>query len=291
MIIANQLLSLPNQRPPQLPRAACQDQFHPQNLTSMQENLDMLKNLREIQQALGKNTSEAATRERALEQNMKLAAEAPRQFSEQTHTEVAAYLAGGPSPAALEPQDLEKLAVFKKLADRGVQFVEPPLKLYQVDQDGLGFDMASRIQTTPPECAFLKLIAYKFHAPENQLHFCTMNGSMLSTSTLRAEYLDCLDLFLEQSQQGQTFYKKTDKGYEAIEWASDFVSSYKADPRGALVKTQPGDLLQTARALETDGYVPFRELAARPESRAGVAESQGQVVVGGVLLRKRRPQP
>ncbi|GMU57479.1 MAG: hypothetical protein AMXMBFR33_66250 [Candidatus Xenobia bacterium] len=290
MIIANQLSSLPHQRLSQLPRAACQDQFQPQNLASMQENLEMLKNLREIQRALGKNGSEAATRERTLEQNMKLAAEPPRQFSPETHTQVAAFLAGGPSPTTLEPQDLEKLTVFKKLADQGVQFVEPPLKFYQVDQDGVGFDTASRIKTTPPECAFLKLIAYKFHTPENQLHFCTMNGSMLSTSTLRADYLGGLDFFLEQSQQGQTFYKKTDKGYEAIEWASDFISTYKADPQGALVQARPGDLLQTARALETDGYVPFRELTARPDSQPGVAESQGQVVVGGVLLRKRRPQ-
>ncbi len=289
MISTSYTLS-PPQRPALLPRSACQDQFEPQDLTSMQDNREMLKNMLEIQRALRKNTSEAAARERALEQNIKLAAEPPRQFSQETHAQVAAFLAGGPSPGGLEPQDLEKLSVFKKLADRGVQFVEPPLKFYQVDQDGVGFDMASRIQTTPPECAFLKLIAYKFHTPENQLHFCTMNGSMLSTSTLRAEYLDGLDFFLDQSQQGQTFYKKTEKGYEAIEWASDFVSSYKADPQGALVKAQPGDLLQTARAIETDGYVPFRELGARPEGQASVAESQGQVVVGGVLLRKRRPQ-
>lgn len=290
MIITNQFSSLPNQRPPQLPRAACQDQFQPQSLTSMQENLDMLKNLREIRQALGKSTTEAAERERSLQQNMKLAAEPPRQFSPETHSQVAAYLAGGPSPTALEPQDLEKLTVFKKLADRGVQFVEPPLKFYQIDQDGMGFDTASRIQTTPPECAFLKLIAYKFHTPENQLHFCTMQGSMLSTATLRADYLESLEFFLDQSQRGQAFYKKTDKGYEAIEWASDFVSTYKADPQSALVKARPGDLLQTAQAIESDGYIPFRDLQAGPESQAQVAESQGQVVVGGVLLRKRRPQ-
>ena len=160
--------------------------------------------------------------------------------------------------------------------------MEPPLQVYQGDKDAMGF--AHGIKTTPPECAFLKLIAYQFHAPGNQVHFCTLREGMIATATLRPEYLDSLSFFLDQSQAGQTFYRP-DK--TAIEWASDFVHTYQDDPEAALVKAQPGDLVATARALATDGYIPFRDTKPQPSVNPGVAEGERQVVVGGVLLRKR----
>lgn len=270
------------------PQAACGDHFEPQDTKAMLDNLEMLKNLKDIQRALGKGTAVADQRLQAAQANLKLAQEPPREFPPGTHQQVAAYLSGGEAPSNLSPEENQRLAQFKKLADQGVQFVEPPLQFYQGDKDGVGFEQSNKLKTTPPECAFMKLIAYKFHAPDNQIHFCTMREGMLSTSTLRAEYLDSLNFFLDQSQAGQTFYKKTAQGHEAIEWASDFVSEYKSDPEAALVKATPGDLVATARALETDGYLPFREARTSPEAtRPGVEERNGQVVVGGVLLRKR----
>lgn len=269
------------------PRAACGDRFEPQDTEAMQENLVMLRQMKDIRMALGSGVADADSRLRKAEANLKLAQEPPRQFGPETHAEVKAFLDGGALPASLTEADKVHLTTFKKLADAGLQFVEPPLQVYRGDQDGVGFEESGGIKTTAPECAFLKLIAYKFHAPENQLHFCTMSGGMIQTATLRAEYLTGLDFFLEQSQAGQTFYKREKTGYEAIETASDFVRSYQDDPQSALVKAQPGDLLETARAIENDGYVPFRDAKPTVRETPSVAETATQVVVGGVLLRKR----
>ncbi|MEW6280255.1 MAG: hypothetical protein AB1758_16625, partial [Candidatus Eremiobacterota bacterium] len=73
-------------------QSACQDRFQPQDPSSLQQNLDMARQMRELAQWVGKGTAEADKRVATLEQNTKLAAEPPRQFSPETHAEVAAYL-------------------------------------------------------------------------------------------------------------------------------------------------------------------------------------------------------
>lgn len=265
------------------PHSACGDRFEPQDTQGIEANLKLLRSLKDS------GIGGVNQRLQAAEANLKLAQGPPRQFSPQTHAEVKAFLEkGGALPEDLTSEDRQRLELFKKLSDQGVQFVEPPLQLYSDDKDAMGFEQSHQIKTMPPECAFLKLIAYKFHVPENQVQFCTLREGMLATATLRADYLGSLSFFLDQAQAGQTFYKKGKEGYEKIEWASDFVFTYRDDPEAALVEARPGDLVQTARALETDGYLPFRDARRAEQARPGVAEGDTQVVVGGVLLRKRR---
>ncbi|MEW6283471.1 MAG: hypothetical protein AB1758_32980, partial [Candidatus Eremiobacterota bacterium] len=215
-----------------------------------------------------------------------------------------AYLAGtGPLPVGLTEADHEHLKVFSELVRKGIQFVNPDalsgVRQYGNGQDQLGLETSGfPLPTLAPECAFLKLIAYRFHTPENQVQYATVNGNMLSMATLRPQYLKGLDFFLRESEQGQEFYRLSKSGYEKVELAWDFLGSYADDPEGALVLRKEGevDVSSAIRALtgedgESYFYVPFRDAGRR----AGVApdtpavEVRGkQVVVGGVVLKRRR---
>lgn len=240
------------------------------------QRLEVLEDTRELARLTRSSTAAIDEQIKLVRQQLEKAKKPTREFSDQTRQDVKAYLKGtGPLPAEPEP---EQLQIFGRLVSRGVRFVE-----------------GQSLDPLPPDEAYLKLVALEYHAREEQIGVMTRSPLGLQTVTLRPEYLDTVDFFLDKTLEGSVFYREPRRketepvnpdGYVKIDHLSDFIFAYQDRPEDALVHAGGSYVTYRERATMREDMEQFIADASR--APVPIEDLGDAVVVGGIILDKEQ---
>ena len=246
-------------------------------ITDLESCIKTQESVRDLLRTTGNHNSAADMQKKINELKKKLqemkAAPMPPVISEETKAKIGDYIRGlGEMPADLDDSVKEKLELFRSLVVNGVHFTTIMLD-----------DLSS-------EEAFCRLITIRNPGTFDQIGYQSIEDNKTVTATLRPDYLKALDHFVKYSKKGFVFYRQEGQEHIPVLKAREFVTVFKNNPEGALVRTADGRYMTAEEAVKTIAEQELRGmiLESTPGEQPEIIEADDMVVIGGVVLQKRK---
>ena len=245
-------------------------------LADLKKNIESMETIYALMSKLGNkekaNQIKASIDKKKNELEEAKSAPPPQQIDDELKSQVTDFINGKCTmPDGLSDENKGYLEDFASLAKDGMTFSNSMMQPMSFDD------------------AFAKLVGKKFHGFGDQVMYTTSEGGMIKMSTLRPQYVKPLATFIKYSKKGFVFYDKTERGYQPVKTAEEFIKTFMDNPQDAVVEAVDGSFVTPDKAVKMKHEQELKAMIPdEPRERPEIVEKEDTVIIGGVVLKKRK---